>query len=139
MELSLFLAKFFGIYMLIIATIWLTRKNEFEAVVRDIVSSNGLFAFTGILQIIVGLIICILHPIGEWNWRGLVTLLAFLMIVQGVLRLAFTKQMKNAVLKLLGKESWVWILFLIVVGALLVYVGFSHVVNKTTFLGIELF
>lgn len=126
MELSIFLSKFVGIYMLIIATIWLVRKKQFEAGVRSIISSNGLFSLTGAIHLIVGLTIAISHPLWEFNWRGLITLLAYVAIFQGVFRLAFPEQAKKFTLRSLEKRRWIWLIFLFAVGIILTYNGFLH-------------
>jgi hypothetical protein len=126
MELSIFLSKFVGIYMLIIATIWLVRKKQFEAGVRSIISSNGLFSLTGAIHLIVGLTMAISHSLWELNWRGLITLLAYVAIFQGVFRLAFPEQAKQSTLQSLEKGYWIWLLFLFVVGIILTFNGFIH-------------
>jgi hypothetical protein len=126
MELSSFLAKFLGIYMLMIAVIWLARKKQFEAGVRSIILSSGLLSLTGAIHLIVGLTIAISHPIWEFNWQGLITILGCLAIFQGVFRLAFPEQAKKATLKSLEKGSWTWRLFLLIVGVILTYNGFTY-------------
>lgn len=125
MGLSLFFAKFLGIYMLIIAAIWLTRKKQFEIGIKDILSSDGLLALSGAIHLVVGLIIAISHPIWEWNWRGLITLIAYISIIQGIIRLTFPNESKKAIIKSLVKGSWVWILVLVVLGVILTYNGFT--------------
>lgn len=124
MELSLFLAKFLGIYMLIIATIWVTCKNQFESAVKEIILSNGLFALTGAILLIVGLIMTISHPIWELNWRGLITVVAYLTLFQGILRLAFPEESRYYVLKSL-QNHWFLLGFLVIVGFTLTYYGFN--------------
>lgn len=125
MALSLFLAKFLGIYMLIVATIWLIRRNQFEAAIKDIILSRGVLALTGAIHLIVGLSIAISHPIWEWNWRGLITLIAYFTILQGIIRLAFPEEARNSLLKSFKKGYWIWIASLIVIGIVLTYYGFS--------------
>lgn len=125
MELSLFLAKFLGLYMLIIAAIWVLRKKPFEAVVREIILSDGLLAFSGVLQILFGLAIVISHSVWVFDWRGVITLIGYLAIFQGVFRLMFPRQLQHFFKKTVEKKSWVWIVILIVLGAFLTYHGFS--------------
>ena len=52
MGLSIFLAKFLGIYMLIVAAICLLRRNELENVTREIFNSKGLLALSGSLSLL---------------------------------------------------------------------------------------
>jgi hypothetical protein len=126
MELSQFLAKFLGGYMLIVVAIWLTRKRDLEEGVRNIFLSKGAFPLTGAIHLSVGLLIVIAHPIWKFNWQGLITLLGYASIFQGVARLAFPEAMRNALVSSLEKASWLWIVSLILVGGFLSYHGFSH-------------
>lgn len=125
MGLSIFFAKFLGIYMLIIAAIWLTRKEQFETGVRDIISSKGMLALTGAIHIIIGLIIAISHPIWTLDWKGLITLIGYLSLLQGILRLSFPVQAKINILKSLDKGYWVWMAIVVVLGLFLTYNGFA--------------
>lgn len=125
MELSLFLAKLIGIYMLIVAVIMLFRKNIFESVINEMVSSPGLLAFAGIINLVIGLAIAIGHPIYELSWRGLITLIGYLSIIKGIMRLAFPEQ-DRMIIKSVMRRSGYWIVFAIVVilGLFLTYNGF---------------
>ncbi|HEX2579236.1 MAG TPA: hypothetical protein VHK67_02405, partial [Rhabdochlamydiaceae bacterium] len=73
MELSVFLAKLLGVYMLIVAVELILRRHEFEGAVRDFASSKGLIVFSGSVSLILGLAVAIGHPIYEFNFRGLIT------------------------------------------------------------------
>lgn len=126
MDLSSFFAKFLGLYLLIIVTVWLTRKKYFENGVRDVISSDGMFALTGAVHIIVGLIIAILHPIWTADWKGLITLIGYASLVQGIVRLAFPIQARRSILQSLEKGSWIWIVVAGIIGLILTYNGFAH-------------
>lgn len=123
MDLSIFLARFLGFYFLIVAVIGLIRKKQFETLLIDTVSSKSLLAFTGILSLLFGLAIAIAHPVWEWNWRGLITLLAYLSIVKGVIRLAFPSEAHEWILKWVHKGYWTMIAILAVLGLYLAYYG----------------
>ncbi len=126
MDWSPIFAKFLGIYLLIIVVIWLTRKESFERAIRDVILSDGMFALSGAIHIIIGLMIAILHPIWTVNWQGLITLVAYSSIVQGVLRLAFPIQSRKNILKSLEKGYWIWIIVAGALGIFLTYSGFTH-------------
>ena len=89
MELSLFLAKLLGVYLLIIAADMLFRKSELEKAVKDFASSKGLLLLSGSSSLFVGLAIIFAHPVYARNWEGLVTLLGYLLVVRGIMRFAF--------------------------------------------------
>lgn len=127
MGLSLFLAKLIGLYLLIVAAIMFLRRKEFEVAIKDIMASEGLLVFTGIINIILGLAIAIGHPIWELSWRGLITLLGYLSLVKGVGRLAFPVEVEDLTKRLLARKSWgYWAIVgvMVLIGAFLTYHGF---------------
>ncbi len=125
MGLSLFLAKLLGLYLLIVAGVWIARKEEVDKAIKEIFNSRGMLALTGWMSLIPGLAIAIGHPVWQLNWRGLITLLGYLMIVKGIMRIAFVEQVEKYTLKILSKHYWVIIAVLVVLGAILTYSGFS--------------
>ena len=89
MELSIFLAKLLGLYFLVCAVLFLFRKRQIEAAAKDMTSSKGTLAVSAEISLIFGLAIIIDHSIWEYSWRGLITLIGYLMILKAVLRFAF--------------------------------------------------
>lgn len=124
MELSIFLAKVIGLYMLIVAAIFLFRGNSIKETLNEMTQSKGLLAFSGALALLTGLAIVIGHPVYEWSWRVVITLLGYLAIFQGITRLAFTNEMKSFVSIVMHRYLWVVILVLFLLGAFLCYAGF---------------
>ena len=125
MELSIFLAKLLGLYMLIVAAEMLIRKHEFESAVRDFASSKGLILFSGSLSLIVGLAVAIGHPVFEMGFRGLITLLGYLMILRGIWRMACPSRFQENVVACFHKR-YLWIvIILIILGAYLAYAGYT--------------
>jgi hypothetical protein len=124
MELSIFLAKLLGIYMLLIAAIWIIWKDRFNESIKEIVESKGLIAFSGTMNILLGLAIAIGHPIWHLNWIGLITLLGYLMIIKGILRLLFADKGKKFLPKILTTGYWPIIAILIILGGFLTVSGF---------------
>lgn len=125
MELSIFLAKLLGVYMLIVATEMLLRKQEFESAVRDFASSKGLILFSGSISLIVGLAITIGHPVFEMGFRGLITILGYLMILRGIWRMAFPSRVQHKIVTCFHK-GYIWIvLIFLILGGYLAYAGYN--------------
>ena len=97
MLLSLFLAKIMGLYLLIAAGLWVVKKEQVDESIEDFASSRGLVLFSGAISLIAGLAIAIGHPIWEFNWRGLITAMGYLFILQGIMRFAFVDQVQRGV------------------------------------------
>lgn len=124
MELSLFLAKLLGIYMLVIAAIWLFCKRSLEVTRREILSSQGLLALAGVFSLLSGLAIVIGHPVWEASWRGVITFIGVLAIFKGVMRLGFPNTVHILVTSAFEKGYWAIFTLLVVLGIYLTYHGF---------------
>ena len=124
MELSLFLAKLLGLYLLIMAVIWIVRRKEVDLSAKQIIASRGMLALQAAGSILFGLFIVIDHPIYELSWRGLITLIGYLCILRGLLRLAFPVQVQRLGTKMLTKWFIPAIILIFVIGAILTYYGF---------------
>lgn len=124
MEISLFLAKLLGVYMLIVAVIWLFRRNQFETSIKDIFNSPGVLALAGSLSLLAGLSIVIGHNIWDYHWRVVITILGYIAVAKGVLRLAFPEQAQRWVNVVLSRGYWIGILIVGLLGLFLTYHGF---------------
>jgi len=125
MALSIFLAKLFGLYLLIVALDLLVRRHELEGAVKDFVSSKGLLFFSGSISLFLGLAIVIAHPIYEWSWRGLITLLGYLLIIKGIMRVAFPTRLQKSMISLFHRGYWGLFVVLLILGVYLTYSGFA--------------
>lgn len=89
-------------------------------------SSAGLLAFSGAFALMIGLAIAVGHPVWEWSWRVVITLLGYLAIVQGVLRLVYPEKVREMGLKILNKQAFVSVIaILTILGLFLTYHGFA--------------
>lgn len=111
--------------MLILAGIWILSKTQVEASFRDMLSTKGLIALSGVLSLIVGLAIAIGHPVWEWSFRGLITFIGYLSISQGIVRLAYPNEVEKFATKILHRWYWIPLLVLVIVGGFLTYHGFA--------------
>jgi hypothetical protein len=124
MLISLFLAKFLGLYMLIVSAIWLLRKRQLQDAIEQIFSSRALIAIMGFLSLFIGLAIVISHPIWEMNWRSLITIIGYLEIVRGILRLGFPSFVSDVGSKVLRDGYWFVLPIVALLGVYLTFHGF---------------
>ncbi len=69
-DLSIFFARLFGLYFLIFAALWVVFKDQFEISLREIIASRSLIFLSGVMNLLFGLAIVIVHP--HWGWQWLV-------------------------------------------------------------------
>lgn len=85
METSIYLAKLMGPIFLVLGLGVVMNQSYFRGVAREISGSPALFFVTGMISLVIGGIIAILHPV--WTgWPIVITLIAWLMILRGVMR-----------------------------------------------------
>ncbi|NGX43558.1 MAG: hypothetical protein K940chlam7_01856 [Chlamydiae bacterium] len=126
MELSIFLAKFLGIYMLLFIGIRLLRRNQIHRAIEEIFGSRSALALSGLISLMLGLAIVIGHPIWEVNWRGLITLIGYFAIFKGFVRLGYPEHARKYVTRLLeGPGCTFMCTLLFLLGAYLTYCGFT--------------
>ncbi len=126
MELSAFLAKLFGVYLLVVSALWTVRAKAFADVLEDFFAQRALVFFSGLLALAVGIAMAVSHSVWELSWRGAITLIGYLSIAKGIARIAFPEKLpKVASRAIRGPGKWVWIAISSTLGAWLVWAGFA--------------
>jgi hypothetical protein len=85
---SIFLAKLLGPVLLVVAAGALGQRDAFAAVTRDFLDHPALIYLSGLLAVPAGLAIVLAHNLWVADWRLLVTLFGWLMLLSGCVRLA---------------------------------------------------
>ncbi len=123
--LTLFLAKFFGLYFMIMGIFMLTRKETMASVKEAIKANPALLMITGVLQLMIGLILVITHSIFAFSLTILITLIGYLCLFGGIMRIFFPgKVIEFMERSFSGKSMDGWGIGLIVVGVILLFYGF---------------
>lgn len=125
METSIFLAKLFGVYFLIVGVLWVFRKDLFTEIVHELVASKALLAVSGFISLSIGLAIAIGHPVYTFDWRGLITLLGYLAIAKGIVRVGFPDVSKRVIPKLVKNYFHIMLIIVFLLGLYLTSHGFS--------------
>lgn len=127
MCLSIFLAQVIGVFLFLTSLAMLVHQPRFKKTISDFLSNNSLISFSGNLSLLIGLLIVVSHNIWISQWPVLITLFGWVVLLQGLMRIyfpeAFTKMMKDLLAKN-GYTVWCWIWLLI--GAYLIWMGFSQ-------------
>ena len=124
MDLSMFLAKLLGLYLLIVAAELLFRRHELEGAVKDFASSKGLLVLSGSFSLLFGLAIVLSHHTHTFNASGLVTLIGYLLVLKGILRIAAPSHLQKMMVSGFQHGYWIILVVMVVVGAFLTYSGF---------------
>lgn len=127
MELSLFLAKAWGLLLPILCLAILRNQDRYLQMVKAVMTEPVLF-FSGMVALLIGIPHVLAHNIWIADWRGLVTLMGWLMVAKGVIRIFFPQM----VLRFIEKghyRSWFGpgVFVFLLIGLSLLAIGFKLV------------
>jgi len=89
MCISTFFAQLIGVYLFILSLAMLIHATRFKKTMHEFLANSALMAFAGGISLILGLVIVISHNIWVTEWPILITLVGWLLIFQGVMRIIF--------------------------------------------------
>lgn len=125
MEVSLFLAKLMGIYLLIIGLAYFIKREFLRVVLEDFYKSPALIALGSIFNIILGLLIILNHNIWEFSWKIMITIIGYLSLVKGILHLYFPQVARTIASVFIRKDIFVYSgVISLALGVYLLYHGF---------------
>jgi hypothetical protein len=125
MVLSNFLANIWGLSFIIIALSLLIYQENIKKIFELAENKTNLF-ICGVLSLILGIAMVLSHNIWVSNWRIVITLLGWLILVRGIVLLFFPKICLNFLKKIKDNQNIPFALVAVVIlGCILIYFGFT--------------
>lgn len=84
MEISKFLGKVLGIYLIIVSLALLVNMEQFASNVNGLLSNSPLMFTTGFFTVILGVLMVVAHNIWQWNWRVIITIIGWIALLKGL-------------------------------------------------------
>ncbi|WP_242084629.1 hypothetical protein [Aestuariivivens sediminis] len=91
MDISIFLAKFWGWYLIIFFLILSLNPKRIKQIFTDLKDEKFLI-ISSFMAILFGLINILLHNIWEPNWKFIITLMGWISLILGLLLFIFPKR-----------------------------------------------
>jgi len=128
MEVTLFPAQLFGMYFIAIGIASLLKGKELAESV-DAFRKSPLLTYVGAFLVMLGLSFVILHNVWDGTWRVVITVIAWLTLLEG---LAYLWLPQKAIGKLINwfNTRWWYVVATILsfaLGAFLVVMGFGGI------------
>jgi uncharacterized protein YjeT (DUF2065 family) len=126
MGLSIFLARIIGIYLLIVSISVILNIKRFRSIVDDIMQHPGLQLVMGFNILVMGILLVVTHNIWVASWELIITLIAWCVLIKGILNVAFPSTAKKFAKYCLRSKNAVLTIGMIdlIIGLFLVYIGF---------------
>lgn len=113
METSVFLAKWLGIYCIIISLLMLGRKRSFLQGVYNLLDNPGNMLLTGALSLIIGIGIVLAEPHWSFDYKGLILIIGLISCAKGILRIGFPRVCLMITDKIISHPQWYFFMSLI--------------------------
>ena len=89
MQTSIFLARLIGPVFAAVGVGLLINFSVFQAITAEFLRSYALIYISGVLVLLAGLSIANLHNVWTRDWRVILTVLGWLMVIGGIMRIVF--------------------------------------------------
>lgn len=89
MEVSIFLGRALGIYLLIVSLSMLFNHKVFFRTFQQWIEQPATITITAFISIILGVLMVLVHNVWVFDWRIVITILAWLTLIKGIVRLNF--------------------------------------------------
>lgn len=104
---SIFLGQVFGWYLVIASLMMLLKHKQIKLIAEEFLSSRALILLSGLLILPFGLMAVITHNLWTNDWRVLITILSWLVLLKAIIRLFYME--KVAVWAKRAMPSWTFI------------------------------
>lgn len=126
MELSLFLAKAWGLFIVIICLALLFKKDVLQRLINSVQDANIVLTYS-FMALIIGILSILSHNIWNSDWRVLITLFGWASFLKG-LTFLFHPEYSIKILKILKVQrrgGFIYAYFTVglIIGLYLIYLG----------------
>ena len=128
MATSIFLAKLIGPVCLVIGIALLINGAAFRTLAGEFLNNPALMFLSGVITLPAGLAVVLTHNVWVADWRVLITILGWLMIVGGLARILVPQRAVAVGRTMLANPSTLHIStgVYLLIGALLCFFGYRH-------------
>jgi len=123
METSIFFLKFYGYFFFLFAGALLISKKGMEVMIAASKDETHVM-FTGMLSLMIGLPVIILHNIWTCDVLGFVTFIGWMSVIKGVVRIAFPSFVVQKMENYKNSASKIWLIVALLLGLGLMYCGY---------------
>jgi hypothetical protein len=128
MTTSIFLARLIGPFALALGLALVVQGSGFRAFAGEFMASPALIFLSGIITLPAGLAIVLTHNVWTPDWRVIITIVGWLAVVTGAIRMIFPQQaaakarglIAQPLIPKIGAAIW------LAIGALLCFYGYYH-------------
>jgi uncharacterized membrane protein len=128
MQSSTFIAKLVGPMLVVVSVGMLTNQDTYHAIIGEFLHSGALVYLSGLLSLLAGIAIVNAHNAWRAEWSVIITILGWLMVIGGIVRIVFPDFTVRLGATAYGSLAAVVIVGVIglVIGGFLTFKGYSR-------------
>lgn len=125
---SIILSKIMGLYLIIVGLAMLLNRNYYQTTFLSLIQNNPLYLISGLMALIFGLIMIVFHNIWKLEWTLIITLLAWLTLIKGFIRVILPEHLHTWQQKMIQNKVFYSIITIVMIllGICLTYFGFFY-------------
>jgi hypothetical protein len=126
MQASIFLARLLGPLFLIVGASVLLNPKAFRDIAAEVVKSVTLVYLFGFLDFAAGLAIVLTHNLWVADWRVLITLVGWLLLIRGAVRILIPETVMGYAAKVIRNKQLMPVAGVVtgIIGLVLCYFGY---------------
>ena len=126
MDASIFLARLLGPALLVMGAGLLVNRDNSGALAREFLDSPALIYLAGLIALALGLALVLTHNVWEFRWPLIITILGWLSLIAGILRIVFPATVMRLGERLIATDGWAPVagIIYLVLGAWLSFAGY---------------
>ena len=135
---SFILSQIFGLFMLVILLVLLSRKDLYRSVILSLKPHDPIVLFASVCSLLIGVILVDTHSIFVWEYRSLVTLVCWMIFINSLIWLIMPESMLSITQKVFAGNGYYWfIICLATAGVSYVWKGIELVIVKHSISGLN--
>lgn len=99
MEISIFLAKVIGLFGAISTLAIIANYKKYVEIENDAIKSPLIAYLSGFVILGIGVLLVVSHQVWSLDWRVIITLTGWLILMKGILRIFFPETVKKLIEK----------------------------------------
>lgn len=126
MEISWYLAQLIGPTLVVMGIGLLIKPKGFQDLADEFINSRALIFLAGVLAFVPGLAIVLSHNVWTADWRVIITILGWLAVIGGAVRILLPREVARIARTMLGRAIVVRVAgaAVVLVGSVLVFFGY---------------
>lgn len=125
MEISQFLAKFLGLYIFLMSLPLLISPHVIRGRYESFLNDEAVMKLAGIVTVLLGSFLVILHNLWVYDWRLLVTLVSWVVLIEGITIVYFPGQSRSVFRRMAQKVPMIISGSIgLAIGLVLIFMGF---------------